>query len=103
MANQIYQRDEYVIYPSRGGYVVHNRDYDFKTAHTHCSRMYDAKRLIHCALTKTIPRKYNLRFLESLIRITSGDFMQQVESLLEVKKRKGKKDDYINVQKGVNN
>lgn len=100
MANQIYSKENYSVYPTRSGFIVHNREYGFEEAHTHVRRVYDAKKLIHHALTRTIPRKYNLRFLGSLIRITRGKFRKKVETLKEAKERKGKKDRYINIQKG---
>lgn len=100
MPNQIYTKENFTVYPSHGGVIVHNLRYKFEEAHTHVKRLYDAKRLIHHALARTIPRRCNLRFLGSLIRITRGDFRDKVIELKEVRERKGKKDDYVNVQKG---
>lgn len=100
MGNQVYSKDNFAIYKVRSGYIVHNKDYKFEKAHTHCNRMYDAKRLIHHALTRTIPKRYNLRFLGSLIRITDGAFKERVDVIKRAKERKGPQQNYVNVQKG---
>ena len=104
MPNQIYKKDEYIICKTRKGHVVINTDMERKekSGHTHTGNMYRAKRLIHLALTHTIPpQKDGQRVLESLARITKGDFAKRCREVYESRESKGKKEEYYNVAQVV--
>ena len=100
MANQIYKKDEYIICPTHKGLVVINTNMRRreKSGHTHTGNMYRAKRLIHLALTNTMPAQdEGLRMVKSLARITKGDFAKRCRQVYNSRKSKGKKQEYYNV------
>ena len=99
MPNQIYKQDEYIICKTHKGFVVINTymPRKKKSGHTHTGNMYRAKRLIHLALTKTMPpQKDGQRVLMSLARISKGDFAKRCRQVFNSREKKGKKDEYYN-------
>lgn len=97
MGMQVYQEGTFKIYRAGHNYIVHNAQFDFKEKHSHVHSFHQGKKLIHCVKKKTIPRSFNFYLLTSLIRI-SGDeaYIQKVQSLIDVRKQKGKKLSYCN-------
>jgi len=97
MGMQIYQEGTYKIYRAGHNYIVHNSEYDFKEKHSHVHTFQIAKKLIHCVNHRIIPRSFNFYLLTSLTRI-SGDeeYIEKVNLLIEVRKQKGKKQQYCN-------
>ena len=99
--HQIAQFGEFKIYDGKGMAIVHNSNLDFEEGHTHVYNVGYAKHLISIAREKMIPKYKDLRFLESLRRITENqEVRQEIADLIKVKKSKDKQD-YVNVQKGV--
>ena len=99
--HQIAQYGEYKIYDGRGMAIVHNSNLDFENGHTHVYNVGYAKHLISIARRKIIPRYKDLRFLESLRRITENKkIRREIAELIEVKKDKNNQE-YINVQNGI--
>ena len=99
--HQIAQYGEFKIYDGKGMAIVHNSNLDFEEGHTHVYNAGYAKHLISIAREKTIPKYKDLRFLESLRRITANqEVRQEIADLIKVKKSKDKQE-YVNVQKRV--
>lgn len=97
MGMQVYQEGSYKIYRAGHNYIVHNAQYEFKDKHSHVHDFQIAKKLIHCVSHQIIPRSFNFYLLTSLTRISDNeDYIKKVESLIEVRKQKGKKQQYCN-------
>ena len=97
MGMQVYQEGTFKIYRAGHNYIVHNAQYEFKEKHSHVHNFQIAKKLIHCVKHRIIPRSFNFYLLTSLTRISDDeDYIAKVESLIEVRKRKGKKQQYCN-------
>ena len=97
MGMQVYQEGSYKIYRAGHNYIVHNAQYDFKEKHSHVHTFQIAKKLIHCVNHRIIPKSFNFYLLVSLTRISDDeDYIAKVESLIEVRKQKGKKQQYCN-------
>lgn len=97
MGMQVYQEGSYKIYRAGHNYIVHNAQYDFKEKHSHVHNFQLAKKLIHCVNHRIIPRSFNFYLLTSLTRISDDeDYIAKVESLIAVRKQKGKKQQYCN-------
>lgn len=114
MPNQIYRKKNLIIKDARNQYVVENVDSFFEGnkehRHSHFyyskgnkSRILDkCKRLIYHVLRRDIPRDCSLRFLGSLVRVTDNEvYRDKVRAIKKSRERKGKKPDYINVNKGA--
>lgn len=102
MCNQVYSKEQYVIFPVSNGFIVHNTNYPFEDKHTHMKHIGASKTIIDLALKRKVPKSTNFYFLESLIRISEDEkYIEEIESLIEVRKVKGKKQSYTNVNKGV--
>lgn len=112
MPSQIYSKGNFVIKVARGQYVVENVKFSFDNGESRHSHFYfnkgnkkyklnKAKRVIYYAINRTIPRKCDLRFLGSLIRLTGdNEFRKKVSIIKRSRERKGEKEKYINIQKG---
>lgn len=113
LPNQIYKREQFIIVEANNQFVVENTNYSKgRGSHKHSHFFYNksnksnvfnnCKRLIHYAINKEIPKNCNLRFLGSLIRITDDEqYAEKVRRKKEALERKGPRQKYINVQKGV--
>lgn len=113
MPNQIYRKKNFIIVDARNQYVVENVDSNFKDTkeHRHSHFYYNkgnkanvfnnCKRLIYYALKRDIPKHCSLRFLGSLARITDNDiYRDKLKAIKKSRERKGKKPEYVNVNKG---
>lgn len=97
MGRQVYQEGSYKVYRVGNNYIVHNSRQVFNQAHTHVRTLNTAKKVIYCTLHKIIPRTFPEYLLVSLIRVSDDDHYQaQIESLIEVRRQKGKKLKYVN-------
>lgn len=85
-----------MVWPDKNGVIVYNSKHDFKKFHTHARNKGEAKKLIHAAIYKKIPKDTDFRFLESLIRITDSSFhKKKIKRLIKVRKQKGPKEKYF--------
>lgn len=77
------------------------RDCEEREGHTHTHSFDKGLRLIKMALSRTVPPQSDgLQILESLARIADDDFSSMCWEILESRKNKGNKEEYINIQKG---
>lgn len=102
MGNQIYSRRDFIIFKSGTGFVVYNKSKKFEEGHTHLKNFNAAKKAVNYVIIKKIPKKASFYYLESLIRLSNNQkYVKQVRELMEVRKQKGSKEYYININKGV--
>lgn len=79
--NQLYKKDEYIVFPVEDALIVCNTRKVFENGHTHLKRMDIAKLLISLAIEKKLPK--NPHLVDNLIRIT--DDKEYIEQLKEFK------------------
>lgn len=65
--NQVYKKNEYVVFPVSNNYIVLNTEKVFKDGHTHVNEMGLARLLIDLAIKKQLPK--NPYYVDRLIRI----------------------------------
>lgn len=95
--NQIYCREEYIVFPVRNGYIVCNTTKDFQEAHSHIKHFKPCIDLINFAIHKKIPKKCSNYYLHSLIRITTDEvFREKIRQLIATRLQKGRKPSYYN-------
>lgn len=95
MGNQIYTKKNFVIIDMDEGYIVINKDKEFKQGHTHITNYNTAKYLIDMVLYSRIPYHLPIYLLISLQRLsTDKDYKDKIEKLIINKRNKEKK--YIN-------
>jgi hypothetical protein len=79
--NQLYKKDEYIIFPVGGSYIVCNTRKVFENGHTHVKRIDIGKLLISLVIEKKLPK--NPHLVDNLIRI--ADDKNYIEQLKEFK------------------
>jgi hypothetical protein len=96
MGRQVYQEGKFKVYRAGNNFIVHNSRFMFHDAHTHVRTLNTAKRIIYCSKKKVIPKTFPEYLLYSIIRVTDDDhFVDQIQSLIEVRRQKGKKLKYV--------
>lgn len=89
--NQIYKKDEFIIFPVRSGYIAVNTKGEFKDNHTHLKHFNATKKAINLVIGKKIPRSNSFYYLNSLKRLSlDQEYKDKITSLIKVKKQKGK-------------
>lgn len=95
--NQIYAKNEYVVFPVKNGFIVYNTEKEFKSGHTHIRHFNSCIHLIQWAIQRKIPTRCSYYYLQSLIRVSDDlSYQQNIDALITVRKQKGKKLSYIN-------
>jgi len=91
----------YQIIRSRHGFIVAKKN-DFDNFHTHgIKSRKTAESLIYCVTHDKIPHDFNIYLLKSLIRLSCDEvYKAKVDTLIEIKQHKGKKQSYFNPCKG---
>jgi hypothetical protein len=79
--NQLYKKDEYIIFPVEDCFIVCNTRKVFENGHTHVKRIDIGKLLISLAVERKLPK--NPHLVDNLIRIT--DDKLYIEQLKEFK------------------
>lgn len=70
--------------------------------HCHMKNYNPCIRLIDCVVDKKIPKNTGFYYLSSLIRLsTDSKYIEKVNSLIKVRKIKGKKQNYSRPKKAV--
>lgn len=88
---QIYKKNEFIIFPFKSGYIVFNFNGEFKQNHTHLRNYKACKKAIDYVIKKKIPRSNSFYYLNSLKRLSlDQDYKDKITSLIKVKKSKGK-------------
>lgn len=86
----VYKRKNYVIYSNREGFIIHNKNKEFKNGHTHIGNFNTAKYLIDLAIYSRIPNRESIYFIDSLIRISNDESyilrLKRVKTRIDSKK-----------------
>ena len=97
MGRQVYQEGKFKVYRAGNDFIVHNSRYLFEHYHTHVRTLNTAKKIIYYVKHKIVPRAFSEYLLTSLIRLTDDQgYIEEIESLIEVRRQKGKKLRYVN-------
>lgn len=89
--NQIYKRNEFIVFPVKNGFIAVNTKGDFKENHTHLKGFNACVKAIDLVISKKIPRSNSFYYLKSLIRLSlDEDYKNELEGLIRTKKNKGK-------------
>lgn len=85
----------YRIESTRNGFRVTKDDGSDK--HTHLQNLNAAKNAVKYVVNKKIPKKTSNYYLTCLIRLSNDDeYINKIQSLIDVRKNKGKKQFYFN-------
>lgn len=97
MPNQIYRRREFIIFRSRGCFIVQNVSKHFKQGHTHLRSFTQAKRAIDLCIAEKVPQNSSIYYLKSLLRLSKNKkYEDRLLELIEVRETKGRKERYLN-------
>lgn len=95
MGTQIYAKKNFIIIDMDEGYIVVNKDKEFKQGHTHITNFKTAKYLIDMVLYSRIPYHLPVYLLVSLQRLSTDEkYKEKIEGLIMNKKDKENK--YVN-------
>lgn len=95
MGTQVYTKKNFVVVDMDEGYIVINKDKDFKQGHTHITNYNTAKYLIDMVLHSRIPYHLPIYLLISLQRLSADEnYREKIGDLIRNKKDKENK--YIN-------
>jgi hypothetical protein len=98
MVLKIDQRD-FVIYKTVDGFRVTRID-NSEDRHTHLKSKSACDTVIQNVINKKIPKHVGNYYLTSLIRLSDdGEYIRKIEELINVRKLKGKKQNYYNPHK----
>ena len=89
--HKVYEEGSFVIYECTRGFIVHNRNKEFKNGHTHLRHFKAAKEAIKYVTNKRIPKDTGEYYLTSLARLSEDkDYVKKINELIWVRKKKGK-------------
>jgi hypothetical protein len=95
MGTQIYAKKNFIIIDMDEGYIVVNKDKEFKQGHTHITNFKTAKYLIDMVTHSRIPYHLPVYLLVSLQRLSTDErYKEKIEELIVNKKDKENK--YVN-------
>ena len=95
MGTQIYTKKNFSIIDMDEGYIVINKDKEFKQGHTHIANFNTAKYLIDMVLHSRIPYHLPIYLLISLQRLSDDEnYKEKIEGLIQNKRNKEKQ--YVN-------
>lgn len=87
MYNKVYEKKEYIIFQVKNGYIAYNTKKTFKEGHTHLRCFKSAKTAIELVIRKKIPRKIDLYYFTSLIRLSEDTaYVFKINELIKCKK-----------------
>jgi uncharacterized protein YfaT (DUF1175 family) len=91
----VINKENFIIFQVSRGWIVYNRDKEFKQGHTHIRNKKSAIDLVNFALKESIPRRCSNYYLISLSRISSNTkYVEKVLQLVATRKGKGRKPKY---------
>lgn len=89
MGTQVYTKKNFSIIDMDEGYIVINRDKEFKYGHTHIRNFRTAKYLIDMVSHKRIPNHLPIYLLISLQRLSDDEvYVHKISELVENKKKR---------------
>ena len=97
MNNKVYERNEFIIFQVRNGYIAYNTSNELKKGHTHLRCFESAKTAIDLVIRRKVPRSTDAYYLTSLIRLSEDIvYIRKVNELIIYREQKGKKEKYYN-------
>lgn len=95
MGTQIYTKKNFAIIDMDEGYIVINKDKEFKQGHTHITNFNTAKYLIDMVLYSRMPYHLPIYLLISLQRLsTDENYRDKIGEL--IKNKRDKENKYVN-------
>lgn len=95
MGTQIYSKKNFAIIDMDEGYIVINKDKEFKQGHTHITNFNTAKYLIDMVLYSRMPYHLPIYLLISLQRLSADEnYRDKIEEL--IKNKRSKENKYVN-------
>lgn len=99
MYNKVYEKKDYIIFQVKNGYIAYNTKKTFKEGHTHLRRFESAKMAIDLVIRKKIPKKTDLYYFASLIRLSEDiDYVSKINELIKHQEEKISKSNYHKIQ-----
>lgn len=100
MYNKIYERNEFIIFQVKNGYIAYNTKKLFKEGHTHLKSFRTAKTAIDLVIRKKVPRSTDIYYLRSLIRLSEDEiYIRKINELIKYREQKIEKYKYNKVIK----
>lgn len=91
MFDKVYERNKYLIFRVKNGYIVYNSKKEFDDGHTHLKHFNACKTLIDLSCKKKLPRSNSIYFISSLIRISDDEkYIEKLKEFIDVKTNKTK-------------
>lgn len=98
MYNKIYERDEFIIFQVKNGYIAYNTLKSFQDGHTHLKCFRSAKTAIDLVIRKKAPRSTDKYYLTSLIKLSKDIFyIKKIKILIEYIEKNNKLKKYNNI------
>lgn len=95
MGTQIYTKKNFAIIDMDEGYIVINKDKEFKQGHTHITNFNTAKYLIDMVLYSRMPYHLPIYLLISLQRLSADEnYRDKIGEL--IKNKRDKESKYVN-------
>lgn len=95
MGTQVYTKKNFAIIDMDEGYIVINKDKEFKQGHTHITNFNTAKYLIDMVLYSRMPYHLPIYLLISLQRLsTDENYRDKIGEL--IKNKRDKESKYVN-------
>lgn len=95
MGTQIYTKKNFAIIDMDEGYIVINKDKEFKQGHTHITNFNTAKYLIDMVLYSRMPYHLPIYLLISLQRLSADEnYRDKIGEL--IKNKRNKENKYVN-------
>ncbi|MEG1409909.1 MAG: hypothetical protein RSD36_08700 [Terrisporobacter sp.] len=97
MNNKVYEKNEFIIFQVKNGYIAYNTKKGFKEGHTHLRCFESAKTAIDLVIRKKVPRSTDEYYLTSLIRLSEDIvYTRKINELIDYRAQKGKREKYYN-------
>ena len=91
------KKGNFILFQVRNGWIVYNTCKKFEEGHTHIRNKTSALAAVDFVSKEKIPRKYSNYYLISLKRLSNNPkYIAKVDSLLNIRQIKGKKERYYN-------
>ena len=95
MGTQVYTKKNFAIIDMDEGYIVINKDKEFKQGHTHITNFNTAKYLIDMVLYSRMPYHLPIYLLISLQRLSADEnYRDKIGEL--IKNKRDKESKYVN-------
>ena len=88
MNNKVYERNEFIIFQVRNGYIAYNTKKSFEEGHTHLRCFASAKTAIDLVIRKKVPKSTDEYYLTSLMRLSKDAiYIKKIKELIYYKEK----------------